>query len=235
MSLGKRIRDRRNAVKLTQEQFATELRKQLPEDVTLTRSAVAQWEAENTAPTMDKMEVIARVLQTTAAFLLGDETQSSQTTDVRPVELPVQIAALGALPRTVPVWGTTVGGGSDTAYFILNRGGEPIDFIGRPPMIANSTQVIAFQVQGDSMARWRRSGDYVFVNKRPAKPGDHVALECHPEEAGDGHPCYLKELVAETPTKYRLLQYNPERTLEIPKNKVITVWRVIEWEELLGL
>ena len=114
--------------------------------------------------------------------------------------------------------------------------GEVADFARRPPTLERSTRVFALYVQGNSMSRWREQGQLVYCDPvRPAKPGDRVVVECHPDRDGDGHPAFLKELVGQTGTKLRLKQYNPETIVEIPLSKVKQIHRVMEWEEILGL
>jgi len=141
----------------------------------------------------------------------------------------------GALPRDVPVLGTTVGG--NTGDFSLN--GEVVDHVRRPPAMAATNKAFALYVQGDSMWPWRAPGSLVYVQPaRPPRSGDHVVVEIHPEteDGPEERPCYVKRLVARTPSLLRLAQYNPARDdIEIPLHRVRALYRVMEWEELLGI
>jgi phage repressor protein C with HTH and peptisase S24 domain len=146
---------------------------------------------------------------------------------------PPAVAGSGAWPRDIPILGVTVGG--TTGDFAMNMG-EPADYAKRPLTVPRVGKLFALYVQGSSMVRWRQPGQLVYLDPvRPAKPGDHVVVELYPEVEGDGHPAYLKELVARTGTKVRLLQYNPETVIEIPTARVRHIHRVMEWEELLGV
>lgn len=149
-----------------------------------------------------------------------------------PFVIPLEPAPqTGAWPMDVPILGTTVGGAE--ADFEINRG-ETIGHVRRPPWLTR--KIFSLYVQGNSMARWREPGTLVYLDPaRPPKAGDRVVVELLPEDEGGGHPAFLKELVAQTPTKLRLRQYNPEGTIELPLSKVVHVYRVIEWDELLAV
>lgn len=163
----------------------------------------------------------------------GRESPEPMTLDaLRDKALPALTDA-GAWPKDVPIMGVTVGG--NDADFTVNMG-EAVDYARRPPVIARNAKVFALYVQGTSMSRWRDPGNLVYLDRiRPPKPGDRVVVECKPDKEGEGHPAYLKELLARTGTKLRLRQYNPEGTIELPLAKVLKIHRVIEWEELLGI
>ena len=146
-------------------------------------------------------------------------------------DLPIISSA--DLDRDIEVHGTAIGGhGGDFRF-----NGDVVDRIRRPPgIVTRGHNVFAIYAQGESMVPWRRPGDPVYLDKvRPPRPGEHVVVELH---GRDGEPgdAYLKLLVAMTPTKVRLKQYNPERDdIFIPHAKVKHIYRVIDWPELLGI
>lgn len=149
-------------------------------------------------------------------------------------DLPAQLAAAGAWPRDVPIYGVTVGGTDDDSDFFLNVG-QIVDHARRPPALTRRN-VFALYVQGTSMSPWRASGSLVYLDPvRPAKAGDHVVVECHPNREGEGHPAFLKEFISQTPTKLKLRQYNPDGAADISLAKIRKIYRVIEWEEVLGV
>ena len=83
-----------------------------------------------------------------------------------PNDLPAHLAAAGAWPRDVPVYGVTVGGSDGD--FMLNVG-QVVDFARRPPTLGRRT-VFALYVQGASMSPWRVPGGLVFLDPvRPAR------------------------------------------------------------------
>lgn len=79
------------------------------------------------------------------------------------------------------------------------------------------------------------SGELIYVEKRrPPQNGDHVVVELLPAEDGT-RDAYLKQLVAITPTKIRLQQYNPAKTIDIDRHRVGQVLRVLTTMDLLGM
>lgn len=144
-----------------------------------------------------------------------------------------QAFAAAAMPRDVPVLGSTVGG--NDGDFLLN--GQVVDHVRRPPAMEAMKTAFALFVQGDSMWPWRAPGSLVYVHPaRPPRNGDHVVVELHGDSEFAERPCYVKRLVSRTATLLRLEQYNPPRDdIEVPLQRVRTLYRVMEWEELLGL
>ncbi len=144
-----------------------------------------------------------------------------------------QAFATSAMPRDVPVLGSTVGG--NDGDFLLN--GQVVDHVRRPPAMEAVKTAFALFVQGDSMWPWRAPGSLVYVHPaRPPRNGDHVVVELHGDSEFAERPCYVKRLVARTATLLRLEQYNPPRDdIQIPLQKIRSLYRVMEWEELLGL
>jgi phage repressor protein C with HTH and peptisase S24 domain len=137
-----------------------------------------------------------------------------------------------ALPKDVPVLGSTVGGA--TGDFEMN--GETVDWVRRPPGIANTRGAFALYVQGESMVPWRKPGDLVYVNPaRPARPGDHVVIELK-AAGGDPRPAFVKLYLRHTGKAMILAQYNPRADdLAIPADRIERILRIMEWDELLGL
>ena len=67
-TVGARIRALRLAANLTQDEFATKL--------SVSRSAIAQWETDRAGQVRDNMERIAKVLNTSLGYLVSGETGS---------------------------------------------------------------------------------------------------------------------------------------------------------------
>ncbi|MEO1192684.1 MAG: S24 family peptidase [Pseudomonadota bacterium] len=146
-----------------------------------------------------------------------------------------QTVVVDSLPRNLPVLGSTVGGSSGD--FTMN--GDVIDYVRRPPTMVEATQAFALFVQGESMWPWRAAGSLVYLHPgRLPRPGDHVVVELYPEdddETGE-RPCYVKRLVSRSGSSIQLAQYNPPRDdIHVPVARVRSLYRVMEWEELLGI
>lgn len=137
------------------------------------------------------------------------------------------------LSRDVPVYGTAEAGPEGT--FLLNMG-EPIDWTSRPAGLVGVNGIFAIYVEGDSMVPWRQPGERVFVHeKRPAAPGCHVIAEVWSPTPGHPPGAFLKKLVRRTATRVEFEQYNPRGIIEFEAERVGRLYRVIEWDEALGL
>ncbi|MGH7122688.1 MAG: helix-turn-helix domain-containing protein [Acetobacteraceae bacterium] len=157
------------------------------------------------------------------------EADSAAASWVRPGEPPPDVARL----RDVPVYGTAEAG-ADGAFHLNN--GEAIDWARRPAGLIGVKGVFAIYTEGDSMVPWRRPGALVFVHaNRAADQGCHVIAEIWERETGHPPRAFLKELVRRTATRVELAQYNPRKVIAFEKERVGRLYRVIEWEEALGV
>ncbi len=189
-------------------------------------------------PRSDTLQKIAAALECTVADLFAVGGQSTPpTAPEEPLPPSNVLPAPGvflpnrnAMPLDVPVLGTAVGG--DRGDFQLN--GETVDILRRPPGIADRKDVFAIYTSGESMVPWRHPGDPVFCDPhRAARAGEYVVIECRGTD-GEPGPAYLKQLVGVSETKLRLAQHNPPNKLEIERRRVKRVFRVIDWNELMG-
>jgi phage repressor protein C with HTH and peptisase S24 domain len=136
------------------------------------------------------------------------------------------------MPLDVPVLGTAVGGSSGD--FTLNNG--VVDYARRPPGVARNKAVFCVFVRGDSMEPRFEAGDLLYINPaRPARNGDDVLVEMHPDQQGEPGAAYIKRLEGQTPTKLILRQFNPTKRIEIPIVRVLRVCPILRTSELLGL
>lgn len=150
--------------------------------------------------------------------------------DVRRVDAPPEFPTRSSMPRDVPLLGTVWGG--DSGDFTMN--GETVDYMRRPPRYAGRADLFSLFVQGESMNPRYFSGELIYVERqRPPQNGDHVVVELHPDESGVCE-AYLKQLVAITPTKVRLQQYNPTKIIEIDRKRISQILRVLSMLDLLG-
>lgn len=135
------------------------------------------------------------------------------------------------MPKTVKVFGTSIGTAGD---FTMTA--EIADWARRPPSIAKRKDVFALIVQGDSMSHWREPGDLVYCEtNRPPRSNDYVVVEMKATPDGGGKQAFLKKLIAITATTIRLQQYKPEKTIILDRKNVHYIYRVIDWNELLGI
>jgi phage repressor protein C with HTH and peptisase S24 domain len=137
-----------------------------------------------------------------------------------------------SMPVDIPVKGIAVGG--DDADFYSN--GETIDYVRRPPGLANARGVYAIFVTGNSMSPRFEEGDLAFISSaRPPSIGDYVVLEMVPgpqDRAGKG---FIKRLKARGPNNIVCEQFNPPCEMEFDRRQVLNLHRVIPNNELYGV
>lgn len=215
---GQRIRARREQLGLDVSELAALLGVSQP--------AVSQWEIGTTQPRRDKLVKLAEVLRVPVTWILSDNEQLKQN-----VTKQERAMLVGSLPIDVPVYGVAVGGSEGDFRF----NGQVVDYVRRPPGIANLRNVYALWILGDSMSPWNKDGDLIYVS--PAKPptaGEYVVVQM--QDAGDGEPgpAMVKLLVGRTPTLIKLAQHNPQREFSLPLAKVKSIHKVLSLRELLG-
>lgn len=178
---------------------------------------------------------------------LAEPTHDATTVSMAPrLDLPPELTAnarvavgappppaIGTLTRDVPVWGT--GQGGDEGTFLLNEG-DVIDWARRPQGIVGDARVFAIYIEGESMVPWRQPGGLVYAHQtRPPYPGGHVIVVFGGVQPGEPPRAMVKKLVRRTVTKLELEQYNPACTVVIDMREVRKLYRVLEWEEVLGI
>ena len=88
---------------------------------------------------------------------------------------------------------------------------------------------------------WTRVAILAGLNGYSEQPGtlpramDYVLVELKPHGNDGTRPAMIKRLLAVTPTKLRLRQYNPARDFDLDRRTVLRVYRVLDWDELLGV
>ena len=214
---GQRIRDRRKALGMDINDLAKKLG--------ISQPAVSQWEIGLTAPGRQKLTRLAEVLNVPVTSLIADEDVPAQN-----VGQP-HATQLGALPIDVPVHGVAVGGSDGDFRF----NGQVVDYVRRPPGVANLRNVYALWVLGDSMSPWNKNGDLIYVTPaRPPATGDYVVIQLHDLADGEPGAAMVKLMLGKTPTQLKLAQHNPAREFTLPLAKVKAIHKVLSSRELLG-
>lgn len=166
-------------------------------------------------------------------YIASARAHSSESFLMRHADAGDKLPERHEMPEDVPVLGTVVGGSLGGGDFTMN--GETTLYVRRPPRLSGRKDVFGLFTQGDSMSPRYMPGELIYLETaRPPAIGDHVVVEM--KAGADGtQPAYLKRLVAMTPTKLRLAQYNPEKTIEIERGQVLRVIRVMTLSDLLGV
>lgn len=150
----------------------------------------------------------------------------------RGVELSDAALDFRAMPRDMPVLGT--GACGKDGSFELS--GQTLDYLRRPPRLANVRDAYALYTHGSSMSPWREEGQAVYVHPHaPVRPNDYVVVQLKPLAPGTAPEALIKRLVRRTETDLRLRQFNPPKDVTVPMKRVAAIHKILDWEELLGL
>jgi SOS-response transcriptional repressor LexA len=145
--------------------------------------------------------------------------------------------ALPGNTRPVPLVGSAFGGewnDLEDVEMIELRMAEVLDYLARPQSLAEDPEAYAVEIVGDSMAPRFEPGERAFVSPKAAvRPGDDVIVQLRaegdPEEsdiAGQVVEVLIKRLVRRTARFVELRQFNPDRTFQVPIERVRRIHRV---------
>lgn len=216
--LGARIREARKAREMTMVELA--------DVIGVTQPAISQWESGQDPPGRESLQKLSKALGVAMSALLGEAPGLTAN-----ISRKGRAAQVNAMAIDVPVQGVAVGGAQGDFRF----NGQVVDYVRRPPGIANLRNVYALWIHGDSMSPWNKDGDLIYVSPaRPPGPGDHIVVQM--QDTADGEPgiAMVKLLVGKTPTQLKLSQYNPHREFSLPLAKVKSIHKVLSLRELLG-
>lgn len=241
--LGQLIKDHRLRKRWSQDHLA--------KYVGVSRPAVGQWEAGDTAPSMENLMKVCEGLgispeEAVLAIRNDDRVWNIKTLDM--VEILAEERTKGKnagpetrrailsqfeMPKNVPVLGVAVGG--EQADFYTQ--GEIIDLVRRPPGAGALSSVYALYVVGSSMSPRYEEGELIYLSQaRTPSIGDYVVVELKPKKEGDLEGAgFLKKLVKRTTTTLVCEQFNPPKELVFALDDIKTLHRVIPWTELLGI
>lgn len=242
MIKGDRVRRLRVAQEMTQGELVEAVRKAGGRLSQGQLSAIEKGDVDRPGALVE----IASVLRTTEDYLLGksdspDLVHFAGHGDAPPTEaVPAPDAPLPPLrtemPKSVPLYGTAVGGTAQGNLFDFELNGTVVDYVRRPPRIAGRADVFAVYVSGESMAPWREPGQLIYVEAaKPPKRLDYVLVEFKPPAGQVVRPALVKRFLALTPTKLQLRQFQPAKDFEVDRQAVLRVLRVMDWDELMGV
>lgn len=195
-------------------------------------------------PSIAKLRDLARELDTTAEYLLGEASTSQQPrSEVSFHEAPAAFGPAGG--EGIPVVGTAwcddlavegADGEPFTVERILLEVDHTIRLIYRPPAMFAARGAYAIQFQGTSMEPRYRQGDIGVVDpRRSPAPGDDVVVQLNDGNGGrDVITVLVKVLVRQAAQYIELRQFNPAITFRIPRGQVARLHRIVPIGELLG-
>ena len=153
-TLGERLRKARNAVGLSQNEIAKQLK--------VARTTVTMWENNANIPDPLTLAKLAQIYKVTSDYLLGlvDDPQGHLKGEV---ELP----KIDKPQKTVPLLGKVSAGQGIPAEE---------DIIGFIPLEPGENADFALKVKGHSMHPLLQDGDIVFVRKQPVARNGQLAV-----------------------------------------------------------
>lgn len=197
-------------------------------------------------PAVGALQAMARELDTTTEYLLGDTSDPRQVSS----EVSVQDVPEGwteARPREdgIPLVGT----GDCADLVITDESGTEIEidrasfdpdyhvrYIARPPALRGARGVYAIYFHGDSMEPRFYAGEIGIVEpNRPARIGDYVLAQLRERDGDDVTSVLVKKLVGRRGGKIVLEQYNPRTTFELPAERVKHLHVVLSPSAWLGV
>ena len=225
------IRSLREARGLTQARLA--------ELTATSQPQIRRLEAGERQLTKDWAQRLAPHLGVSAARLMFGNEPSSEDTGrlkvAKDIAIPANEASrtapanarlAHALPdptEKIPVYGQAVGG--IDGEFEMN--GNRLEDVFTPPSLSSVAGAYAVYVAGESMEPRYFDGEIVFVNPvKRVRRGDFVVAQIQPEEHGPTL-AYVKRFVRWNAQVLVLAQYNPEKELAFPADRVVSVHLVV--------
>ncbi|WP_181175186.1 MULTISPECIES: helix-turn-helix domain-containing protein [unclassified Mesorhizobium] len=206
-------------------------RLELAEAVGYSLNAIADIESGKvTRPSTEKRHALAEALGLAADGLL--EASRKATAAKGRVRMPrteedVLYRRPGLVPtmvHRVPVLGQAVGGTDGEYHF----NGTIIDYVVSPPGMEDVPDAYAVYVDGESMSPRYEPRDTVWVHPgKPARSGDDVIVQIEGADKGNAPRGYIKRFVGWTDKSLRLRQFNPDKEITFPRNKVVSVHPVV--------
>lgn len=206
-TLGSRLRQAREARRLTPTQAAGKLKIQ-PDQV-------RAWEADTARPSPNKMFDVAQLYSVELVWLTEgrgvapDRSAGEATRIIRPGTRP----ALSIVPaggptdqgHNLPVFAAAMGG---DGHVIITF--DAIDYVRRPPVVENVRDAYGVLIIGESMIPAYEPGDLGIVHPHlpPTRDTNVVLFHTPPVHEAEA---IVKRLLTFNDTEWSLRQYNPAR------------------------
>lgn len=180
-----------------------------------------------------KRRILASEADLIRAYLGGGNGLSTHS-NVRRIDPVTSLTQRDDWQRTVPVYGTVAAGAGG-----LQMGdGRELDWVRRPSRFeqrkGRPKDIFAVIVEGTSMQTAFEPGALAYIDPlRPPQIGDYVIAEIQDSKHAE-REALLKRLAGQGATKITLEQYNPPHTWDVPRAKILTLYRVMTLNDLLG-
>lgn len=187
-------------------------------------------------PRADTLRKVAAGLECSLEWLMdGDGEPAPPLLEGRPIPnsrpADVDYPYRSSLIKDIEVRGTIAGSMAGAFQF---EGGV-VDYVARPPGLANAKGVYALYVEGTSMVPEHKPGELRFVSafKHP-NIGDTVAITARYTPDGP-YESFIKTLVRRSTSKIIVAQLNPAAQIEFDPQYVVSMHKVLTMNELFGI
>ena len=212
MELNERILEARKKANLTQQRLASL--------TGVTKAAVSAWEAGKAIPRQGAIEAISKATQVSVEWLLvGEKAKGEEGVSFTPNGLVIADIDFSA-KKTIPIYGQAVAGVNGEFAF---NGIKLFEML-CPPQLLLSPDAYGVQVSGDSMYPRYEDGEIVYVDpSRRVKKGDYVVAQVMLDEGSSLPQAFIKKFVRHNEVELVLEQFNPEKSLVFPHERVVSV------------
>jgi phage repressor protein C with HTH and peptisase S24 domain len=195
------------------------------------------FERGGASPRGKTLEKIAKGLDISISELFEDsaansneDTSASVKNDVRSASatlpLPMDMA------KDVPVMGTAAGSHLRGAFQLS---ADPVDYVRRPQTLMNARYVYSRYVEGTSMEPQYAPGDLVYIHPdKPARFGDAVVVQCQLSAEGQ-FEATIGILSKRSGDSITIRKHNPPAEIEISKDTIVAVHKVLSMNEIYGV
>gem|GEM_PF-242085 len=135
------------------------------------------------------------------------------------------------MPDDVPVRGTAAGSHLKGAFQFTS---DAIDYVRRPPALMGARDIYALYVEGSSMEPQYFPGDLVYVHPhKPPRVGDVIVVQAAVDDANV--EATLGVYVKRTEQFLVILKRNPEAHVQLKRERVKAIHKVLTTNELFGV
>ncbi len=187
---------------------------------------------EDANPKRETILLIAEALESSATWLLtGHDSENNVANEV--TRANITLPYRDSMPRDVPVRGTAAGAMGTTGAFEFTS--DTVDYVRRPPGLANASDIYALYVTGESMEPRYHHGDLIFVSPhKPISPNDIIVIQ----EANTDNGCpqaFIKLFLRRSGSRIMTRQYNPLSNVTFMVKSGTVMHKVLSTNEMLGI
>lgn len=188
------------------------------------------FERGDASPRGKTLQKIADGLGVDVAEILTTGTVPVPATgEVRPANVP--LPARLDMPDDVPVRGTAAGSHLKGAFQFTS---DAIDYVRRPPALMGARDIYALYVEGSSMEPQYFPGDLVYVHPhRPPRVGDVIVVQAAVDDVNV--EATLGVYMKRTEQFLVIQKRNPEATVQLKRERVKAIHKVLTVNELFGV